>query len=339
MGWLSGWQYRRLITVDNSQGVSKNDYQVLVELNSSNFDFTKVNSDGSDLRATLSDGTTVIPLWIDIWDTVTPYARIFVKLPSISVGINQFYLYYGNPGVGSASDPFQVFDEYRDFEPSEDLTGWTTTWISASNVSYVYDIPAKYNSYGKYYKDPSTGYGAVVDYKTLSQYEDFIAELWVYVAFNYSYYDQHYGILLYKSGSTVYRAGLSNPGASNSPRLYAIAGYKLISLWPNNNVWYFIRAKVQYDVANNQTTCTTEVYHEDLTLMDSYTYTSSVLANVIGVHLASGYSQTGKVGVDSLRKMKWIYPDPIVTVGSEELAPPLGSSRRRRVIFYYGEYR
>ena len=44
------FKYRRKITVTEQSGNDLTDYQVLVELNSSNFDFSHAKSDGSDIR-------------------------------------------------------------------------------------------------------------------------------------------------------------------------------------------------------------------------------------------------------------------------------------------------
>ncbi len=42
------WKYYKEITVKENSGKTLTDFQVLVELNDANFDFTQVKSDGSD---------------------------------------------------------------------------------------------------------------------------------------------------------------------------------------------------------------------------------------------------------------------------------------------------
>ena len=44
------WTYHKEITIEENSGKSLTDYQVLVELNSANFDFSQAKSDGSDMR-------------------------------------------------------------------------------------------------------------------------------------------------------------------------------------------------------------------------------------------------------------------------------------------------
>jgi len=110
--WLDpAWAYRRPITISNSSGQELTDYQALVTLDSS-FNFTL--SDGNDLRVTEDDGTTQIPFWIEEWNEAGTIARIWVKIPSLPIGDNTIYLYYGNSGAASASNgdtTFELFDD------------------------------------------------------------------------------------------------------------------------------------------------------------------------------------------------------------------------------------
>ena len=69
----ANWQYRSPVTVTNPGGTTLSDFQVKVTLSTGNFDFTRVLNDGSDIRLTASDGTTLIPFWIepDNWNYPT----------------------------------------------------------------------------------------------------------------------------------------------------------------------------------------------------------------------------------------------------------------------------
>ena len=56
----ASWAYRKKIPFDNSaQAENLTNFPVLVKLSSSNFDFTKAQSAGQDIRFTDSDGTTL----------------------------------------------------------------------------------------------------------------------------------------------------------------------------------------------------------------------------------------------------------------------------------------
>ena len=127
MGWLSGWSYRRAITIAEQSGSTLTDYQVRIELNSSNFDFSKANADGSDIRFTADDGETLLSYYIEKWDSTNEEAIIWVKVPSIPAnGDVTIYMYYGNSSAVSESDGEAVFEFFDDFEGTElDTNKWT----------------------------------------------------------------------------------------------------------------------------------------------------------------------------------------------------------------------
>ena len=127
MAWLSGWSYRRAVTITEQSGSTLTDYQVRIDLNSSNFDFAKANADGSDIRFTADDGETLLPYWIEKWDSTSEEAVIWVKVPSLPAnGQVTIYIYYGNSEAVSESDGEAVFEFFDDFEGSSlDTSKWT----------------------------------------------------------------------------------------------------------------------------------------------------------------------------------------------------------------------
>ena len=94
----SNWQYRRLISVPNSNSSELLNFQVQITLNSS-FDFNKAKSDGSDFVVTDNDGTTLLPFWIETWNKAGTQASIWVKVPNIPTSGTTVFLYYGNPSA------------------------------------------------------------------------------------------------------------------------------------------------------------------------------------------------------------------------------------------------
>jgi len=103
------------------------DYQILVQLNSSNFDFSKANSDGSDIRFVDEDDATKLSYWIEEWDSVNESAKIWVKVPSIPTGEKTIYLYYNNSDAVSESDGdavFEFFDDFEDYSVGSHPTKW-----------------------------------------------------------------------------------------------------------------------------------------------------------------------------------------------------------------------
>lgn len=105
------WNYRRLITINNS--LSEQDlanFQVEVKLDSSNFDFSKTKADGADIRFTASDGMTPLDYWIEHYDSVNEEAFLFVEIPALwAFSDETIYMYYGNPAANTASSWNNVF--------------------------------------------------------------------------------------------------------------------------------------------------------------------------------------------------------------------------------------
>ena len=110
--WYSpDWEYRKAITVDNTASADAlTDYQILVTLNSGNFDYAKANIDGYDLRFIDSDKLTEISYWIKEWNA-TGDSKIWVKVPVIPAGDTAtIYLYYGNDKITEEGDSLSSFD-------------------------------------------------------------------------------------------------------------------------------------------------------------------------------------------------------------------------------------
>ena len=64
-------------------------------------------------RFTTSDGTTLLPYWIESW--CSPAATIWIRNP-VAAGSTAIYLYYGNAGATSASNGSNTFEFFDDFE-------------------------------------------------------------------------------------------------------------------------------------------------------------------------------------------------------------------------------
>ena len=76
------FKYRRKITITEQSGNDLTYYQVLIELNSTNFDFSHAQTNGEDIRFTDANGN-LLDYWIEEWDAVNEKARIWVEVPSI----------------------------------------------------------------------------------------------------------------------------------------------------------------------------------------------------------------------------------------------------------------
>lgn len=109
----SSWKFRKKITFDNAaQAENLTNFPVLVKLTSSNFDFSKAQSAGQDIRLTDSNGTTALSYEIEKWDNSGSQAWIWVKVPQIDASSNtdNIYLYYGNTSASDGQSPTDVWD-------------------------------------------------------------------------------------------------------------------------------------------------------------------------------------------------------------------------------------
>jgi hypothetical protein len=128
MSWLTGWNYRKPITV--SSGSALTNYQVLITVDTVTLvTASKLLSSCNDIRFTPSDGSTLINYWIESGPN-TSSTKIWVKIPSISSGSNTIYMYYGNAVATSTSNGVNTFDL---FNAGNTLTGWN--YNGASIVS------------------------------------------------------------------------------------------------------------------------------------------------------------------------------------------------------------
>lgn len=132
-GGVDGNPYRREITVQENSGSNLSNYQTLIELDNTNFDFSHSTSDGSDIRIT-DTSLNKLSFWIEEWDSVGETAKIWVKIPSISASSTvTLYIYYGNASLTTESDGDNTFLFFDDF--SGDLSKWTgdTDYASISD--------------------------------------------------------------------------------------------------------------------------------------------------------------------------------------------------------------
>ena len=165
-GWLdTSWQYRRAVTVANPGATALTDHQVLITLDSS-FNFAAARTDGSDIRLTSDDGTTLIPFWIERWDPGAQQASLWTKVPSITTSGTTVYLYYGNSAASSASDGSSTFPFFDDFSHPDPASGTlqtdnfkgsyevgTALWGMALNYGWVSSYQSSHSAQAYDYLD------------------------------------------------------------------------------------------------------------------------------------------------------------------------------------------
>jgi hypothetical protein len=108
------WAHNKDINIQDNSGKDLTNYQVLIKLDSSNFDFSQAKADGSDMRFT-SYGME-LPYWIEDWDKENKEAKIWVKVPNVPANGNaKLNLYYGNPNASATSNGDTTFEFFDDF--------------------------------------------------------------------------------------------------------------------------------------------------------------------------------------------------------------------------------
>jgi hypothetical protein len=115
--------FKREIVIDNSGGTELADHQVKIVLTSSNFDFSKAQADGRDIRFLDSDDVTPLDFWTESWDSASQTATVWVKVPLIPAGAGKtLFIYYGSATAPKADNGIATFELFDDFE---NLNAWT----------------------------------------------------------------------------------------------------------------------------------------------------------------------------------------------------------------------
>lgn len=133
---LSGWDYKREIIIDNTNGTTETNETFVFRFDNSNFDFSKTNSDGSDIRFTANDGQTLLNIYIGNWDTTNQQGYVVVKVPSVPVDYTTIYMYYGNASTNSVSSVSNTIPYGTDFEGGGNYTEINTDNGGIQSTTY-----------------------------------------------------------------------------------------------------------------------------------------------------------------------------------------------------------
>lgn len=137
MAWLTGYSYRKKVTI-TGQGGAGTDYQVKLDIgDSAGGDFHLEGNCVSfpdDIRFTDNDETTELKYWIK--DTAADPIEVWVKVTD-DLGSNvDIYVYYGKAADTTTSNGFDTFIVFDDFADGDYTTNkeWTVasgTWSAA----------------------------------------------------------------------------------------------------------------------------------------------------------------------------------------------------------------
>ena len=114
------WSYQTTINIFPPPSVAE--YQLKLELNTSNFDYSKANTSGQDIRFT-DNSNISLPYYIEEWNPAGT-STLWVKI--LSAGTSFINMYCGNPLVDSESKGETTFAFFEDFQnPVINTTKWT----------------------------------------------------------------------------------------------------------------------------------------------------------------------------------------------------------------------
>jgi hypothetical protein len=169
MGWLTGWSYRRPVTINNTNNSNTlTDYQVLVVVDTASLiQQGKMQADCDDIRFTDSDGSTLLPYWLE-GPINASNTKIWVKVPSIPAsGTKVIYLYYGNPTAQSESSIANTF--IREIDGAQPVKLALPT--DEGSGSTVYDQSGNNNNGTIYGATWTTGrFGNALSYDGIDDY-------------------------------------------------------------------------------------------------------------------------------------------------------------------------
>lgn len=137
---LAGWQYQRVITIDNSSNSNAlTDHEVLLTLDTQTpISNGRMESNGDDIRFT--DGTCCNMLCYFIESGInTTGTQVWVRVPSVPAnGTVQITMYFGNAGAAAGSDADCTFSFFEGFDgPTmkfSSVCGTTTETLSGGNL-------------------------------------------------------------------------------------------------------------------------------------------------------------------------------------------------------------
>ncbi len=148
MGWLSLWHYRARIVIDKTKVVGTNlDFPVLIKLDSTNFDFNHLASDGHAIRFTAADGVTLLDYEREEYDAIGQTGYFWVKIPSLTDLVDTIiYIYYTPlPPLTPSVDTFTKLYSYTSGARFDNFVD-TSKVDSSTGVTFNTNKPTKYVS-------------------------------------------------------------------------------------------------------------------------------------------------------------------------------------------------
>ena len=307
---LTWWKYKRTIAIDNSNNSNAlTDYQVKIDLDNSNFDFSKAKSDWSDIRFLDSDDSTSLDYWIEKWDSTNNQAVVWIKVPDIPASsIYDIYMYYWNNNATSESNWGNTFIFFDGFEGGTTKrtcdTGNSPSTDYAKTGSYsmkLEDVGDNLQNCFRSYTFPSSG--VVVKRKWVYYTGDFQGHLFEFMNTSGNLIGPHVAV-----GNT----GGTYPANAGYLSYYAGGWHTTTYKFPLNQ---WVLAEIFIDLDNSNF----DVYVDGTLQIDNGTFINSI-ANSDKEHFTTdaGKGTIPTAYVDNTIDRKYTSLEPTTAVGVEQ---------------------
>ncbi len=143
--------YRKPINISSDDNYTN--YELELEFDSADIEFSRTTEDGSDLRFSYLNNTDSeeypLDYWVEEWNTSTEEGTVWVKVPYLE-DEQTLYVYYGNStGIESESNGSQVFAFFDDFEGASIDTGkWDTSNVGSASYDINSSLLRMWDSWG-----------------------------------------------------------------------------------------------------------------------------------------------------------------------------------------------
>jgi|GEM_PF-4853465 len=320
--WLTGWNYRKKITIQNTN-IDSNlpDFPVYIDITADGDIGSHALSTGYDLRFTQSDGITLLKYEREYFNIAGSLAtgHFWVKVPSLlASGTNEIYIYYGKSDATDGEDKTNVWDNnFEMIQHMDDAIVGSTIEGSTSNgitgTKGWYNNPAEED--GKI--GMAQDFDGATEYMTFEDHsmwnwtpvdEDRTFSFWFYPTINLSNdqdvfqfltgvstFGNHYQFMAANDlGSVGFACVIWNNGWTRPP-----LGYYGVYWWPPSlNTWYYITF-VASTAGNNKFYVDGDSLSLDLEL--SWDDNTRIYPSSIEVKSVAGNS----VGEGRLDELRW----------------------------------
>jgi hypothetical protein len=108
--WNSSFIFKRKLTIEQELiDADLTNFTIAVELNSSNFNFTRIQADGDDVRFVNSAEATELPYELEFINST--HAVYWVLIPTIDDAVDtDIYMYYGHSGATAGNNTYGTWD-------------------------------------------------------------------------------------------------------------------------------------------------------------------------------------------------------------------------------------